>query len=91
MMLVLPTREEKQEMISTAIVKIAMGIPVVISDASGSAMSVCIGDLRNIGWAEKNVWRDGMNWTYTGPNSIIVDGKVIGTNEQTEDIEMDWS
>jgi len=90
-MLVLPTREQKQEMISTAIAKIVMGIPVTISDASGSAMSVCIGDLCNIGWAEKNVWRDGMNWTYTGPNSIIVDGKVISTNEQTEDIEMDWS
>jgi hypothetical protein len=90
-MLVLPTREQKQEMISTAIAKIVMGIPVTILDASGSAMSVCIGDLRNIGWAEKNVWRDGMNWTYTGPNSIIVDGKVISTNEQTEEIEMDWS
>jgi hypothetical protein len=90
-MLVLPTREQKQEMISTAIAKIVMGIPVTISDASGSAMSVCIGDLRNIGWAEKNVWRDGMNWTYTGPNSIIVDGKVVNTGEQTEEIEMDWS
>ena len=90
-MLVLPTREQKQEMISTAIAKIVMGIPVTISDASGSAMSVCIGDLCNIGWAEKNVWRDGMNWTYTGPNSIIVDGEVISTNEQTEEIEMDWS
>ena len=90
-MLVLPTREQKQEMISTAIAKIVMGIPVKISDASGSAMSVCIGDLRNIGWAEKNVWRDGMNWTYTGPNSIIVDGKVVTTGEQTEEIEMDWS
>ena len=90
-MLIFPTREEKQEMISTAIVNIAMGIPVVISDASGSAMSVCIGDLRSVGWAEKNVWRDGMNWTYTGPHSIIVNGKVVSTVEQTEEIEMDWS
>ena len=90
-MLIFPTREEKQEMISDAIAKIAMGIPVVISDASSSAMSVCIGDLRSVGWAEKNVWRDGMNWTYTGPNNIIVNGKVISTGEQTEDIEMDWS
>ena len=90
-MLIFPTREEKQEMISDAIVNIAMGIPVVISDASSSAMSVCIGDLRSVGWAEKNVWRDGMNWTYTGPHSIIVNGKVVSTGEQTEDIEMDWS
>ena len=90
-MLIFPTREEKQEMISTAIVNIAMGIPVVISDASSSAMSVCIGDLRSVGWAEKNVWRDGMNWTYTGPHSIIVNGKVVSTGEQTEEIEMDWS
>ena len=90
-MLIFPTREEKQEMISDAIVNIAMGIPVVISDASSSAMSVCIGDLRSVGWAEKNVWRDGMNWTYTGPHSIIVNGKVVSTGEQTEEIEMDWS
>jgi len=90
-MLIFPTREEKQEMITKAIVNIAMGIPVVISEASGSAMSVCIGDLRSVGWAEKNVWRDGMNWTYTGPHSIIVNGKVVSTGEQTEEIEMDWS
>lgn len=90
-MLILPTREQKQEMISKTIANIVMGIPVAISDASGSAMSVCIGDLRDVGWAEKNVWRDGMNWTYTGPNSIIVNDKVVSTGEQTEDIEMDWS
>jgi|TARA_B110000503_G_scaffold131479_1_gene206158 hypothetical protein len=90
-MFVIPTPEQKKEMLSDVIAKIAIGIPVAISDASSSSFSVCIGDLRDVGWAVKNVWRDGMNWTYTGPNSIIVGDKVIHTNEQTEEFEMDWS
>lgn len=87
----IPTREEKKNMISEAVAKIASGIPVKITDASGSAISVCIGDLREYGWSEKITTRNSMYWRYTGPNSIIVGDQVIKSGEYTEEIEMDWT
>lgn len=90
-MLKIFTREEKQEMISNAVAKIASGVPVKITDASGSATSVCIGDLRDYGWAEKICTRSSMYWRYTGPNSIIVGDQVVKSGEYTEEIDMDWS
>ena len=87
----IPTREEKNQMITDAIANISAGASVKVTDASGCAFSVCLGDLRSIGWAEKNTSRRSMNWHYTGPNSIIVDGKIINSGEYTEEIDMDWS
>jgi hypothetical protein len=91
MMIKLPTREEKREMVTEAVAKIAAGITVELTDASGSAYSVCIGDLRDYGWAEKITTRSSMYWRYTGPNSVIVGGQVVNSGGYTEEIDMDWS
>lgn len=90
-MIQIPTREEKQKMVSEAVANIAAGIPVHLTDASGSAYSVCIGDLREYGWAEKICTRSSMYWRYTGPNSVIVGGQVVQSGGYTEEIDMDWS
>ena len=45
--------------------------------------------LRNM--AEKNVWRDGMNWTWKGPGKIRMNGQIYSPGEATEEIDMDWS
>lgn len=64
--------------------------PSVI-DASGCSCGICMGDLRNIGWAEKITTRTSMFWQYLGPNSIVVAGQEIKHNEYTKEIDMDWS
>lgn len=87
----IPTREEQMQMVAEAIANISAGASVEVTDASGCVFSVCLGDLRSIGWAEKNTSRRSMNWRYTGPNSIIVGGKIINSGEYTEEIDMDWS
>jgi hypothetical protein len=86
----IPTREEKNQMIADAIANISAGVLVEVSDASGCVFSVCLGDLRDIGWTEKITSRRSMNWRYTGPNPITVDGKIINSGEYTEEIDMDW-
>lgn len=85
------THEEKAAMIADAVEKINKGEVVEFVDASYCAYALCIGDLRDIGWSKKNVWRSGMNWTYLGPNSISVNGEIIKTYGETEEIDMDWS
>ena len=90
-MIKLYSKEEKQALVSKAVADIAAGIPVKVTDASGSSISVCIGDLREYGWAEKICTRSSMYWRYTGPNSIIVGDQVIKSGEYTEEIDMDWS
>jgi len=90
-MIKLYTKEEKKELVFKAVTDIAAGIPVRLLDASGSAHAVCIGDLREYGWAEKICTRSSMYWHYTGPNSVIVGDQVVKSGEYTEEIDMDWS
>lgn len=90
-MIKLLTREEKQEALKEAIVKITAGELINVVDASGFALGVCIGDFREIGWAERITTRDSMYWSWTGPNAIKVNGKVVQPNSYTEEIDMDWS
>jgi hypothetical protein len=85
------SREEKQQLVFQAVANIAAGIPVKLLDASGCTYAVCIGDLRDYGWAEKICTRNSMYWHYTGPNSIIVGDVVVKSGEYTEEFEMDWS
>ncbi len=84
-------REEKADLISKAVADIAAGIPVKFIDASGSATSLCIGDLRDVRWSEKICTRTSMYWRYTGPNSIIVGNEVVKSGGYTEEIDMDWT
>lgn len=83
--------EEKIQMIADAIAKINEGILVEVIDASGAAYAVCIGDFREVGWAEKITTRDSMCWKWMGPHPVRVDGVMIKPGECTEEIEMDWS
>jgi hypothetical protein len=85
------TKEEKQALVSKAVADIAAGIPVRLLDASGSAHAVCIGDLREYGWAEKICTRTSMYWHYTGPNSVIVGNEVVKSGGYTEEFEVDWT
>lgn len=84
-------REEKAELVSKAVADIAAGIPVKLIDASGCAYAVCIGDLRDYGWAEKIVTRNSMYWHYTGPNSVIIGNEVVKSGGYTEEFEVDWT
>jgi hypothetical protein len=90
-MLKLMTHEEKALQVQEAIEKLKAGEIVDVTDASYSAYSLAIGDFRVVNMSEKNVWRTGMNWTWKGPGTIRMSGKVYEPGDQTEDIDMDWS
>ena len=67
------------------------GKVIDVIDASGCSLGLCIGDFRNVGMSEKNTWRDGMNWTWKGPGTIRMNGKIYVPGSETEEIDMDWS
>jgi predicted transcriptional regulator len=90
-MIKLLSREEKTSQILEAVEKLKAGEVIDVLDASYSAHSLAIGDFRTVCMAEKNVWRTGMNWTWKGPGTIRVNGKVYEPGEQTEEIDMDWT
>ena len=76
---------------------IQSGQPVKVIDASYSRDGHSMGDLRNLGWAKKNIRRGGsyqsVNWTYTGPEGsvIIVNGKEMRPGDETEEMDVDYS
>lgn len=90
-MLELMSREEKMKQVEVAEKQLLAGEIVTVIDASYSAYSLAIGDFRILDMVEKNVWRDGMNWTWKGPGKIRMNGRVYSPNESTEEIDMDWS
>lgn len=71
--------------------RLKSGEVIDVADASYFRDGPCIGDFRDVGMAEKNVWRTGMNWTWKGPGTIRMNGKVYESGEQTEEIDMDWT
>lgn len=71
--------------------RLKSGEIIDVIDASYVRDGLCIGDFRSVGMSEKNTWRDGMNWTWKGPGTIRMNGKVYEPGEQTEEIDMDWS
>lgn len=77
--------------LTEAIEELKSGKILDVIDASGCAFGICIGDFRVVGMAEKNVWRTGMNWTWKGPGTIRMNGKVYEPGDETEEIDMDWS
>lgn len=85
------TAEERKDLLESTIASLREGMIVPIIDASYCAYGICIGDFVSAGMAEKNVWRDGMNWTWKGPGTIVVNGKIVEPGHQTEEIEMDWT
>lgn len=90
-MINLMSREEKMKQVEVAEKQLLAGEIVTVIDASYSAYSLAIGDFRILDMVEKNVWRDGMNWTWKGPGKIRMNGRVYSPNESTEEIDMDWS
>jgi hypothetical protein len=62
-----------------------------VIDASYSGYTLAIGDFRDFGMSEKNVWRTGMNWIWHGPGTISIYGKTYEPGSQTEDVDMDWT
>ena len=90
-MIKLMSREEKMKQVEVAEKQLLAGEIVIVIDASYSAYSLAIGDFRILDMVEKNVWRDGMNWTWKGPGKIRMNGRVYSPNESTEEIDMDWS
>jgi len=90
-MIKLLTPKEKNQQVESAIERLKSGEILDVIDASYSAHSLAIGDFRDAGMSVKNVWRDGMNWTWVGPGSIRMFGKVYNPGDQTEEIDMDWS
>ena len=77
--------------LSEVIELLKSGEIVDVVDSSGYAFGICIGDFRDVGMSEKNTWRTGMNWTWKGPGSIRMGGKVYEPGDETEEIDMDWS
>jgi hypothetical protein len=67
------------------------GKVVDVIDASGCAFGLCIGDFRDVGMSVKNTWRTGINWTWNGPGTIRMNGRVYEPGSETEEIDMDWS
>ena len=71
--------------------RLKAGEVIDVTDASYYRDGLCIGDFRVVGMAEKNTWRTGMNWTWKGPGTIRMGGKVYEPGDETEEIDMDWS
>ena len=90
-MIKLLSREEKMKQVEDAQQQLLAGEIVTVVDASYSAYSLAIGDFRILDMVEKNVWRDGMNWTWKGPGKIRMNGRVYSPGDATEEIDMDWS
>lgn len=76
--------------LSKAIEQLKSGEIVDVIDASMCTFEICIGDFRDVGMAEKNTWRTGMNWTWKGPGTIRMNGKVYIAGSETECIDMYW-
>lgn len=74
-----------------AIEALNSGQIVDVTDASYFRDGLCIGAFRDVGMSVKNTWRTGMNWTWNGPGTIRMDGKLYTPGSETEEIEMDWS
>ena len=70
--------------------RLKAGEVIDVTDASYYRDGICIGDFRVVGMSEKNVWRTGMNWTWKGPGTIRMNGKVYEPGDETEEIDMDW-
>lgn len=90
-MIELMSREEKLKQVEDAQKRLLTGEIVDVIDASYSAHSLAIGDFRILDMSEKNVWRDGMNWTWNGPGKIRMNGRIYNPGEATEEVDMDWS
>lgn len=90
-MITILSREEKTAQLLEAIEDLKSGKVVDVIDASGCAYDICIGDFRDVGMSVKNTWRTGMNWTWNGPGTIRMNGRVYEPGDQTEEIDMDWS
>ena len=90
-MITLLSREEKTAQLLEAIEKLKAGEVIDVLDASYSAHSLAIGDFRSFGMSVKNTWRTGMNWTWNGPGTIRMNGRVYEPGDQTEEIDMDWT
>ena len=85
------SEEEKQELVLKTVANIVAGIPVQLLDASWSAHAVCIGDLREYGWAEKITTLRTVCWHYTGPNSVIIGSELVKSGGYTEEFDVDWT
>lgn len=80
----------KQGMLE-AIAAILHGEMINVIDASGTSEGICIGDFREIGWAERCTDRGGIWYEWNGPGPIQVSGQVIQPGQSTTYIEMDWT
>lgn len=85
------TNEQKKEQVAVSIIKIMNGDLIEVGDASSSIIRLCIGDFREIGWAERITTRNSMYWYWTGPSAITLEGTMVKPNSYTEEIDMDWS
>lgn len=85
------TREERTALLEEAIKKLKSGEIVKLIDASGCSYGLCIGDFRSVGMSVKNVWRDGMNWTWKGPGTIDLEGQILSPGQESQEIDMDWT
>lgn len=85
------TPDERKALLAEAIEKLKAGEIVSLIDASGCAYGLCIGDFRDVGMSKKNVWRDGMNWTWKGPGTINLGGEILAPNQDSQEIDMDWT
>lgn len=90
-MIKLLTKDEREALMKNAIARMTAGEIVDLVDASGCAYALCIGDFRDIGMAQKNTWRTGMNWTWNGPGAINLQGEILHPGQQSQEIDMDWS
>ena len=85
------TKEERAHLMEEAIQRMKNGLVVSLIDASYCSYALCIGDFRENGMSEKNVWRTGMNWSWNGPGTIELHGEILQPGDQSEDMDMDWS
>lgn len=90
-MMTLLTAKEKEEMIAEAIKRISDGEVITVSDSSYSALGLCIGDFRSVGWSERVATRRSLYYNWTGPAPIIVGSTMVQPGGCTEETDMDWS
>lgn len=77
--------DDKIQLVEAAIEKIQKGELVEFKLKSKDA-GLCLGDLTEIGWAERCTWQGGMQWHYVGPGAIKVENDVVVSGDYTKEL-----
>jgi len=79
--------QSKAGLLESAVEQISNG-EIVEFTMKPSKEGLSIGDLRAVGWVERIIWEDGMQWHYLGPNRIKLGNQILESGAYSEEIQL---